>query len=74
MRDLLAPDGHAFIWVPDLAEPGRWPFRTFHSGHLFGFTYETLMMMGGHGVISVTANVAPALMAKMCAARGKSAF
>jgi dihydrodipicolinate synthase/N-acetylneuraminate lyase len=26
------------------------------------------MMMGAHGVISVTANVAPALMAKMCAA------
>jgi len=27
-----------------------------------------LMLMGGHGVISVTANVAPALNAKMCAA------
>lgn len=27
-----------------------------------------LMAMGGHGVISVTANVAPAAMAKMCAA------
>ena len=26
------------------------------------------MLMGAHGVISVTANVAPALMAKMCAA------
>ncbi len=26
------------------------------------------MLMGGHGVISVTANVAPALMARMCAA------
>ena len=27
-----------------------------------------LMLMGGHGVISVTANVAPRLMAQMCAA------
>jgi 4-hydroxy-tetrahydrodipicolinate synthase len=27
-----------------------------------------LMMLGGHGVISVTANVAPALMQEMCAA------
>lgn len=27
-----------------------------------------LLMMGGHGVISVTANVAPALMQEMCAA------
>jgi 4-hydroxy-tetrahydrodipicolinate synthase len=27
-----------------------------------------LMLMGGHGVISVTANVAPQLMAQMCAA------
>ena len=27
-----------------------------------------LMLMGGHGVISVTANVAPKLMAQMCAA------
>ena len=26
------------------------------------------MLMGGHGVISVTANVAPKLMAEMCAA------
>ncbi len=26
------------------------------------------MLMGGHGVISVTANVAPRLMAEMCAA------
>jgi 4-hydroxy-tetrahydrodipicolinate synthase len=26
------------------------------------------MLMGGHGVISVTANVAPKLMAQMCAA------
>ena len=27
-----------------------------------------LMLMGGHGVISVTANIAPAAMARMCAA------
>ena len=27
-----------------------------------------LILMGGHGVISVTANVAPKLMAQMCAA------
>jgi len=32
------------------------------------FTGLPLMLMGGHGVISVTANVAPKLMAEMCAA------
>jgi 2-polyprenyl-3-methyl-5-hydroxy-6-metoxy-1,4-benzoquinol methylase len=42
---LLASDGHAFVWVPDLAEPGSWPYRAFHPGHLYGFTYETLAMM-----------------------------
>ena len=31
-------------------------------------TARELMLEGGHGVISVTANVAPALMAEMCAA------
>jgi len=32
------------------------------------FTGLPLMLMGGHGVISVTANVAPKLMGEMCAA------
>ena len=31
-------------------------------------TALALMLLGGHGVISVTANVAPALMSRMCAA------
>ncbi len=31
-------------------------------------TARELILLGGHGVISVTANVAPALMRKMCAA------
>jgi 4-hydroxy-tetrahydrodipicolinate synthase len=31
-------------------------------------TAMTLMLLGGHGVISVTANVAPQLMSEMCAA------
>ena len=31
-------------------------------------TALALMLLGGHGVVSVTANVAPALMSRMCAA------
>jgi len=44
-HEFLEPAGHAFIWVPDLVEPGRWPYRNFQPGHLHGFTYETLVMM-----------------------------
>ena len=46
--------------------------RTLCSGRLDVYsgddaTARELMLDGGHGVISVTANVAPALMAEMCA-------
>jgi 4-hydroxy-tetrahydrodipicolinate synthase len=46
-----------------------------HAGHRDFAVYSgdditglPLMLLGGHGVISVTANVAPGLMAQMCAA------
>jgi 2-polyprenyl-3-methyl-5-hydroxy-6-metoxy-1,4-benzoquinol methylase len=42
---LLEPDGHIDIAVPDLGEANSSPLRHLHSGHLFGFTHETLIMM-----------------------------
>jgi 4-hydroxy-tetrahydrodipicolinate synthase len=40
-------------------------FRVFSGDDATGLA---LMLLGGHGVISVTANVAPALMSELCAA------
>ena len=48
-----------------LAGRGHREFAVYSGDDL---TALPLMLMGGHGVISVTANVAPGLMAKMCAA------
>lgn len=45
-HELLEPDGYLHIWVPDLGGPNMWPLRYFHAGHMSGFTYETLIMMG----------------------------
>jgi len=56
IHDLLAPEGHAFIWVPDLVEPNRWPLRTFHPGHLFQFTHETLVMMAAKAGLALPEN------------------
>jgi 4-hydroxy-tetrahydrodipicolinate synthase len=47
-----------------LAAGGKSDFAVYSGDDLTGLP---LMFMGGHGVISVTANVAPRLMAEMCA-------
>jgi SAM-dependent methyltransferase len=46
LHDLLQPDGHLYVSVPNLGDPNIWPTRYFHAGHLYGFTHETLVMMG----------------------------
>src|SRR5215472_7235423 len=48
-----------------LAAAGKSDFAVYSGDDLTGLP---LMLMGAHGVISVTANVAPKLMAQMCAA------
>ncbi len=48
-----------------LAAAGKTDFAVYSGEDI---TALPLMFMGGHGVISVTANVAPKLMAEMCAA------
>ncbi|MCC6868196.1 MAG: 4-hydroxy-tetrahydrodipicolinate synthase [Burkholderiales bacterium] len=48
-----------------LVDAGRGDFAVYSGDDLTGLP---LMLLGGHGVISVTANVAPKLMAQMCAA------
>ena len=48
-----------------LAAAGKSDFAVYSGDDLTGLA---LMLLGGHGVISVTANVAPRLMAQMCAA------
>ena len=45
LHALLQPDGHLYVSVPDLGDPNIWPLRYLHAGHMFGFTYETLVMM-----------------------------
>ena len=47
----------------DLARRAPKEFALYSGDDGSGLAF---MLMGGHGVISVTANVAPALMAKMC--------
>lgn len=48
-----------------LGEKGRRDFAVYSGEDITGLP---LMLMGGHGVISVTANVAPRLMSEMCRA------
>ncbi|HZI83481.1 MAG TPA: 4-hydroxy-tetrahydrodipicolinate synthase [Casimicrobiaceae bacterium] len=48
-----------------LSAAGKTGFAVYSGDDINGLA---LMLMGGHGVISVTANVAPQLMSEMCAA------
>jgi 4-hydroxy-tetrahydrodipicolinate synthase len=48
-----------------LAAAGKSDFAVYSGDDLTGLP---LVLMGGHGVVSVTANVAPQLMSEMCAA------
>jgi len=65
IKDATADVGRGSELIKALALAGHRDF-TVYSGE--DITALPLILMGGHGVISVTANVAPKLMAQMCAA------
>jgi 4-hydroxy-tetrahydrodipicolinate synthase len=65
IKDATADLGRGSELIRALGAAGKADFAVFSGEDL---TALPLMLMGGHGVISVTANVAPQLMAQMCAA------
>src|SRR5215469_14065801 len=65
IKDATADLARGSELIRALAAAGKADFAVFSGEDL---TALPLMLMGGHGVISVTANVAPRLMAQMCAA------
>ncbi|MFO1325052.1 MAG: 4-hydroxy-tetrahydrodipicolinate synthase [Burkholderiales bacterium] len=65
IKDATADVGRGSELLKALARSGHGDFAVYSGDDLTGLP---LMLMGGHGVISVTANVAPRLMAQMCAA------
>jgi len=65
IKDATADVGRGSELIVALAHAGRRDFAVYSGEDITGLP---LMLMGGHGVISVTANVAPKLMSEMCAA------
>jgi 4-hydroxy-tetrahydrodipicolinate synthase len=65
LKDATADLARGSELVRALAQGGHTGFAVYSGEDI---TALPLMLMGGHGVISVTANVAPKLMAQMCAA------
>jgi 4-hydroxy-tetrahydrodipicolinate synthase len=65
IKDATGDLGRGSELLAGLAHAGKRDFAVYSGDDI---TSLPLLMMGAHGVISVTANVAPALMAKMCAA------
>ena len=65
IKDATADLGRGSELLKGLAEAGHDDFAVYSGDDLTGLP---LMLLGGHGVISVTANVAPKLMSQMCAA------
>jgi 4-hydroxy-tetrahydrodipicolinate synthase len=65
IKDATADLGRGSELLKGLAAAGKRDFSVLSGEDI---TALPLMLMGGHGVISVTANVAPALMAQMCRA------
>ena len=65
IKDATADLGRGSELLKALADEGHRAFAVYSGEDI---TALPLMLMGGHGVISVTANVAPALMAQMCTA------
>jgi 4-hydroxy-tetrahydrodipicolinate synthase len=65
IKDATADLGRGSELLKGLAAAGKRDFAVLSGEDI---TALPLMFMGGHGVISVTANVAPALMAQMCRA------
>ena len=64
IKDATADLGRCSELLRALAAAGKSNFAVYSGDDIAGLA---LMLMGGHGVISVTANVAPRLMAEMCA-------
>ena len=65
IKDATADMGRGSELLKALADAGHRDFAVYSGDDLTGLP---LMLLGGHGVISVTANVAPKLMSQMCAA------
>ena len=65
LKDATADVGRGSELIRALAQAGYTDFGVYSGEDITGLA---LMLMGAHGVISVTANVAPKLMAQMCAA------
>lgn len=65
LKDATADLGRGSELLKALAAAGKRAFAVYSGEDITGLP---LILMGGQGVISVTANVAPKLMAKMCAA------
>jgi 4-hydroxy-tetrahydrodipicolinate synthase len=65
LKDATSDLGRGSELLHALAQAGHKDFAVYSGDDLTGLP---LMLLGGHGVISVTANVAPRLMAQMCAA------
>jgi 4-hydroxy-tetrahydrodipicolinate synthase len=65
IKDATADLGRGSELIRSLAAAGKADFAVYSGDDI---TALPLMLMGGHGVISVTANVAPKLMAEVCAA------
>lgn len=65
LKDATADIGRGSELLKALADAGHADFAVYSGDDIAALP---LIFMGGHGVISVTANVAPKLMAQMCAA------
>ena len=65
IKDATADVGRGSELIKGLAQAGHRDFAVYSGEDITGLP---LMLLGGRGVISVTANVAPKLMAQMCAA------
>jgi 4-hydroxy-tetrahydrodipicolinate synthase len=65
IKDATADLGRGSELLRGLKELGKREFAVYSGEDI---TALPLMLMGGHGVISVTANVAPAAMARLCRA------
>ena len=65
LKDATADVGRGSELIRALAQAGYTDFGIYSGEDITGLA---LMLMGAHGVISVTANVAPKLMAQVCAA------
>ena len=65
IKDATGDLGRGSELLKALAVAGKRDFAVYSGDDI---TSLPLLMMGAHGVISVTANVAPAAMSKMCAA------